>query len=621
MAGIFQQLFSECPLVDEATEDSDATTPGFIYNDIIQLTQKSGEECAKVINHLFSRLNLRRPKIKLKALALIRQLLTRGPAQCKREILRRAELLRACLSFRGPADPLHGDAQYAAVRDAAQALINSLYDTTDASVSPVGGSMGSGGAGSAMTGFGNVAAPSTSTASHSSSLTSSGPRSMGSSSTSQGQYTYVQSSRAIGHFIPVPEEDNSTQDRVSHAAGAVIDFIRSKVTGVSDSTPPPQQQPQNFYVPSRGVGSDGSRFVNYQQHLMNPDGLKNVQPMGGWVDAAEVSGGAAPMNPIVEQLLAGTTTPSRTDIAHAIQSIQSSSVEMEDVIGQLCVAAVAAQSAVRWQQRLRALVLLDALRQYASPSSFLASQEFLGLFENAYPQFALHKSVQDKAEQLWVSLYGPNRPSPLQREITAKANAQKSTSLFDGLSAASSEEPNPTDTSSAVVDSSTASIFSSLSLSSQSPAPISPPSQASKSNNTLMADDLLLLNFGDQQQQQQQQQPQPPQQQQAQSGAQSSPLLLSPMSSSRPVVPHGGINAIQSPTMGGASNLMMTDLSGLSFPTAAPARPAQPQAPAATDSFSFVASEFKKKDSSSPGMTQAAAGTTTSNSGSSFDFL
>jgi hypothetical protein len=74
----------------------------------VELTQKSGEECSKVISHLFSRLNLRRPKIKLKALALIRQLLTRGPAQCKREILRRSELLRACLcTSLCPPQPTH----------------------------------------------------------------------------------------------------------------------------------------------------------------------------------------------------------------------------------------------------------------------------------------------------------------------------------------------------------------------------------------------------------------------------------------------------------------------------------------------------------------------------------
>lgn len=36
MAALFQQLFSECPLVDEATTDSDAPTPGFVFNDIIR---------------------------------------------------------------------------------------------------------------------------------------------------------------------------------------------------------------------------------------------------------------------------------------------------------------------------------------------------------------------------------------------------------------------------------------------------------------------------------------------------------------------------------------------------------------------------------------------------------
>jgi hypothetical protein len=36
MTAIFQQLFSECPLVDQATEDSDASTAGYIYNEIIR---------------------------------------------------------------------------------------------------------------------------------------------------------------------------------------------------------------------------------------------------------------------------------------------------------------------------------------------------------------------------------------------------------------------------------------------------------------------------------------------------------------------------------------------------------------------------------------------------------
>lgn len=104
---------------------------------------------------------------------------------------------------------------------------------------------------------------------------------MGSSTTTSGQYTYVQSQRAIGHFIPVPDEDSS-QDRVSNAAGAMIDFIRSKVTGVSDTPQNQRGAAPAPYVATPGVRSDGSRFVNYQQHLLNPDGLNNVQPMGGW---------------------------------------------------------------------------------------------------------------------------------------------------------------------------------------------------------------------------------------------------------------------------------------------------------------------------------------------------
>jgi hypothetical protein len=418
---------------------------------------------------------------------------------------------------------------------------------------------------------------------------------MGSSSTSQGQYTFVQSSRAIGHFIPVPEEDSTAQDRVSNAAGAVIDFIRSKVTGVSDSTPPPQ--PQQYYAPSRGVGTDGSHFVNYQQHLMNPEGLKNVQPMGGWVDPAEAGSGVS-STPFVEQLLTGSTTPSRTEIAQTIQSIQTSSVELEDVIRQLCLVAVAAQATVRWQQRLRALVLLDALRAYAAPSSFLASQEFLGLFQNAYIQFALHKSVQDKAEQLWLSLYGPDRPSPLQQDIIAKANAQKSVSLFEGLSAANAEEPAQGP------DTDTASIFNSLSLA-PTPTPTMAKVQQSQvpKNTGLLADHLLLLNFGDSQQH--------ANQTVAPQVAPASPLLTQ-LNNSRPSI---SPNVPQTPPVG-SGNLM--DLSGLSFPSAAPVRSAQPQAAPAIDSFSFVAGEFKKKDAAAPA---AAAPVSSSNSGSSFDFL
>lgn len=37
MAAIFQQLFSECPLVDQATEDNDTATPGYVFNDIIRM--------------------------------------------------------------------------------------------------------------------------------------------------------------------------------------------------------------------------------------------------------------------------------------------------------------------------------------------------------------------------------------------------------------------------------------------------------------------------------------------------------------------------------------------------------------------------------------------------------
>lgn len=418
-----------------------------------------------------------------------------------------------------------------------------------------------------MVGFGNTPASS-----------SSEPRAMGSSmgggsSTSQGQYTYVQSSRAIGRFVPnSPADEELSDNPVSTAAAAVVDFIRSKVSGGSSDAAASNYHAHQHTAPALPrVGSDGGRFVKYQQHLLNPDGLQHAQPMGGWVEA-EVTA----TQTLVDELLAGSPTPTRAEINQAVQSIVSSPAGAEPSIQVLCSKATASQTAMRWQPRLRALILLDALRQHAQSTSYLASREFAQQFTLAFSLFAVHKSVQDRAQLLWTALYGPETLSPLQRELARKAEP----SLFEGLAAtADTDDGHP--------GSSPPSLFGSLSLSSDTAPSVSTatsprrPNPAAQSGSS-SAD--LLLNFG-----------------------------VSDAAPGAPTQPSGHLPSKEAAPL--------FDLAGLNFPAPLVAQSQQPPKQAHVDQFSFLEEEFKRKDSPKLGghVPQPAAPQTTP--GSSFDFL
>ena len=73
------------------------------------------------------------PHVKLKVLRVIKHCCLQGHATFRRDMQRETTAIKACLSYRGTPDPMHGDTLNKAVRDMAQEVMNAVFDTSTAS--------------------------------------------------------------------------------------------------------------------------------------------------------------------------------------------------------------------------------------------------------------------------------------------------------------------------------------------------------------------------------------------------------------------------------------------------------------------------------------------------------
>eukprot|EP01129_Flabellula_baltica_P012234 TRINITY_DN5493_c0_g1_i2.p1 TRINITY_DN5493_c0_g1~~TRINITY_DN5493_c0_g1_i2.p1 ORF type:complete len:569 (-),score=136.09 TRINITY_DN5493_c0_g1_i2:7-1683(-) len=117
-------------IIEQATTDNDNPTPGYIYNQICQLSKKDANTCERILRYLLNKLKKQNsPAVKLKVLLVIKQLLQKGNSHFQICLQRQSEELRPFLNFRGPPDPIHGEAPYRLVRENTQLVLNLSFET------------------------------------------------------------------------------------------------------------------------------------------------------------------------------------------------------------------------------------------------------------------------------------------------------------------------------------------------------------------------------------------------------------------------------------------------------------------------------------------------------------
>lgn len=149
--------------LSRATESSDAPTPGYLFLDIARGAASSPIGCRETAQYLIRRLqNKQNHNIKFKCLKVIQKTaespLTRG--QFKREIVQdpsAISTIKDALQFRGPPDPVRGDAIYEKVRVAAKDCLDAVYSDNPSSEMTVGSSHNAGLAGGISSNYGQSA--------------------------------------------------------------------------------------------------------------------------------------------------------------------------------------------------------------------------------------------------------------------------------------------------------------------------------------------------------------------------------------------------------------------------------------------------------------------------------
>jgi len=136
--------------LSRATDSSDSPTPGYLYLDIAKSAATSPKACQETVQYLLKRLaGTKNANIKFKCLKVIAKEsenpATRG--QFQRSVCLTTDLVMAikdATQFRGPPDPVRGDAPYVRVRDAAKECLSAIYSDSNPSEQGLSGGAGLG---------------------------------------------------------------------------------------------------------------------------------------------------------------------------------------------------------------------------------------------------------------------------------------------------------------------------------------------------------------------------------------------------------------------------------------------------------------------------------------------
>lgn len=115
-------------LINKATKDDQKAIGGPMLREIAEKSKISLQECSAIEGYLLKRLEKKSPDVKLKVLNIIKYLCVNGRDDFRISFQRNNTLIRECTHFRGPPDPLRGDAPSEKVRQAAKDTMTAIFN-------------------------------------------------------------------------------------------------------------------------------------------------------------------------------------------------------------------------------------------------------------------------------------------------------------------------------------------------------------------------------------------------------------------------------------------------------------------------------------------------------------
>lgn len=442
------------------------------------MTFESTDTCMKILELLCAKMEDPSPVVKYKALSVVKQVLQKGNNAFSRELGRKQAIIRDCLNFRGPPDPLRGDAPYAQVRELAQQVINMVYDTEVTTqtppafalntTSPVPSGNGrnfaeSGGSFVPQSlGSSNFNGSSTApTSNYKVSTTVTGTDSNG------GRRVFVQTPKAIGSYI---EHQPSRWDSILEAVSDGVESFKTSVAG----NQPKQSQNGNAHPRSiyGGSSSATSHNLGFEPKYTTGDvssldydgdeGGKSRSPINSTIpDSAslsiELNGlsrnsklilDSAEYRAVNEITLNGgkRNLLSRTETSAFVSRVRSAP-DARPLVECLLVRIFLLDS--NWIPSVNALSLLDAIikNQISNASSVVQPHvAALSLLSSRSVQSAIQEKVQSilqyfPDEVRALSKHSNGSSAPSSELINGAADNHSEDSIFSGLATESHATP------------------------------------------------------------------------------------------------------------------------------------------------------------------------------------
>lgn len=119
-------------ILNKATSADDIPTPGYLYQEIAKATFVDVTSSQQLADYLLKKLEKDNPHVKLKVLKIIKHVSEQGKPEFRRAIQKKADLVKACLQYRGTPDALKGDAPNKAVREEANQAVKAVFSSDSA---------------------------------------------------------------------------------------------------------------------------------------------------------------------------------------------------------------------------------------------------------------------------------------------------------------------------------------------------------------------------------------------------------------------------------------------------------------------------------------------------------
>ncbi|XP_038597853.1 AP-4 complex accessory subunit tepsin [Tachyglossus aculeatus] len=115
------------PALMKGTSDDDSPCPGYLLEEIAEISRESAGISQCLLGYLLNRLQSNSCHVKLKALKILLYLCSHSSAAFLLALRRNVSFIQEATAFGGPPDPLHGNSLYLKVRAAAQDLATTLF--------------------------------------------------------------------------------------------------------------------------------------------------------------------------------------------------------------------------------------------------------------------------------------------------------------------------------------------------------------------------------------------------------------------------------------------------------------------------------------------------------------